>query len=107
MPPERQPADLAFHLADWFHGVMFLAEAAAHGGRVMEARQVIAGLEAEATIACARSLHHELSYAQPSPGKRHQGRRRHGNGQQGISGEGSRTGLPSSRRCSWPRSVRG
>jgi DNA-binding CsgD family transcriptional regulator len=53
------PADPSFHLADRYHGVMFLAEAAVHAGRVREARDVIAGLEAEA----ATTLHRQLSYA--------------------------------------------
>jgi DNA-binding CsgD family transcriptional regulator len=53
------PADPSFHLADRYHGVMFLAEAAVHAGRVREARDVIAGLEAEA----APTLHRQLSYA--------------------------------------------
>ena len=42
---------------------MFLAEAAAHTGRVKEARQIIDELEAEATITPAPTLHRQLSYA--------------------------------------------
>ena len=57
------PADPSFHLADRYHGVMFLAEAAAHAGRVKEARKVIAGLEAEAATTPAPTLHRQLSYA--------------------------------------------
>jgi len=57
------PADPSFHLADRYHGVMFLAEAAAHAGRVKEAREVIAGLEAEAATTPAPILHRQLSYA--------------------------------------------
>jgi len=57
------PADPSFHLADRYHGVMFLAEAAAHAGRVREAREVIAGLEAEAATTPAPTLHRQLSYA--------------------------------------------
>jgi ATP/maltotriose-dependent transcriptional regulator MalT len=57
------PADPAYHQADRYHGVMFLAEAAAHAGRIEEARQVVAGLEAEAAITPAPILHRELSYA--------------------------------------------
>ena len=57
------PADPSFHLADRYHGVMFLAEAAVHAGRVREARDVIAGLEAEAATTPAPTLHRQLSYA--------------------------------------------
>jgi len=57
------PADPSFHLADRYHGVMFLAESAVHAGRVREARDVIAGLEAEAVITPAPTLHRQLSYA--------------------------------------------
>ena len=56
-------ADPSFHLSDRFHGVMFLAEAAAHTGRVKEARQIVDELEAEATITPAPTLHRQLSYA--------------------------------------------
>ena len=59
------PADPSFHLADRYHGVMFLAEAAAHAGRVREAREIIAGLEAEAATTPAPTLHRQLSYARP------------------------------------------
>jgi DNA-binding CsgD family transcriptional regulator len=57
------PADPAFHLSDRFHGVMFLAEAAVPAGRVKEARELIAGLEAETAITPAPTLHRQLSYA--------------------------------------------
>jgi DNA-binding CsgD family transcriptional regulator len=57
------PADPAFHQTERFHGVMFLAEAAVHAGRVKEARDVITGLEAEAVITPAPTLHRQLSYA--------------------------------------------
>jgi DNA-binding CsgD family transcriptional regulator len=57
------PADPAFHLSDRFHGVMFLAEAAVHAGRVKEAGKVIAGLEAETAATPATTLHRQLSYA--------------------------------------------
>jgi DNA-binding CsgD family transcriptional regulator len=56
------PADPAFHLADRYHGVMFLAEAAVPAGRVKEAREVIARLEAEAVTTPAPTLHRQLSY---------------------------------------------
>ncbi len=59
------PADPSFHLADRYHCVMFLAEAAVHAGRVREAREVIAGLEAEAATTPAPTLHRQLSYARP------------------------------------------
>jgi DNA-binding CsgD family transcriptional regulator len=57
------PADPSFHLADRYHGVMFLAEAAVHAGRVNQARDVIAALEAEAAITPAPTLHRQLTYA--------------------------------------------
>jgi len=57
------PADPAFHLSDRFHGVMFLAEAAVHAGRVKDARSVMTGLEAEAVTTPAPTLHRQLSYA--------------------------------------------
>jgi DNA-binding CsgD family transcriptional regulator len=57
------PADPAFHLTERFHGVMFLAEAAVHAGRVKDARSVLAGLEAEALTTPAPTLHRQLSYA--------------------------------------------
>jgi DNA-binding CsgD family transcriptional regulator len=57
------PADPSFHLGDRYHGVMFLAESAVHAGRVREAREVIAGLEAEAATTPAPILHRQLSYA--------------------------------------------
>jgi DNA-binding CsgD family transcriptional regulator len=55
--------DQAFHPTERFHGVMFLAEAAVHAGRVKQAREVIAGLEAEAVTTPAPTLHRQLSYA--------------------------------------------
>ena len=42
---------------------MFLAEAAAHAGRVEEAREVIAGLEAEAATTPAPTLYRQLPQA--------------------------------------------
>lgn len=57
------PADPSFHLGDRYHGVMFLAEAAAQAGRVEDAREVIASLEAEAATTPAPILHRQLSYA--------------------------------------------
>jgi DNA-binding CsgD family transcriptional regulator len=57
------PADPAFHMSDRYHGVMFLAEAAVHAGRVKDARLVMAKLEAEALTTPAPTLHRQLSYA--------------------------------------------
>jgi DNA-binding CsgD family transcriptional regulator len=57
------PADPSFHLADRYHGVMFLAEAAVHAGRADEVGPVMAGLEAEAAVTPAPTLHRQLSYA--------------------------------------------
>jgi ATP/maltotriose-dependent transcriptional regulator MalT len=57
------PADPAFHLTERFHGVMFLAEAAAHAGRAEDARPVIAALEADAVTTPAPTLHLHLAYA--------------------------------------------
>jgi len=57
------PADPAFHMSDRYHGVMFLAEAAVHAGRVKDARLVVAKLEAEAIATPAPTLHRQLSYA--------------------------------------------
>jgi DNA-binding CsgD family transcriptional regulator len=57
------PADPAFHMSDRYHGVMFLAEAAVHAGRVKDARLVVAKLEAEAITTPAPTLHRQLSYA--------------------------------------------
>jgi DNA-binding CsgD family transcriptional regulator len=57
------PADPAFHLTERFHGVMFLAEAAAHAGRADDARPVIAALEADAVTTPAPTLHLHLGYA--------------------------------------------
>jgi DNA-binding CsgD family transcriptional regulator len=55
------PADPAFHLTERFHGVMFLAEAAAHAGRAEDIRPVLAELETVTTPAPTLRLH--LSYA--------------------------------------------
>jgi DNA-binding CsgD family transcriptional regulator len=57
------PADPAFHLTERFHGVMFLAEAAAHAGRAEDVRPILAELEAEAVTTPAPTLHLHLSYA--------------------------------------------
>jgi DNA-binding CsgD family transcriptional regulator len=57
------PADPAFHLTERFHGVMFLAEAAAHAGQAEDVRPVIAVLEADAVTTPAPTLHLHLSYA--------------------------------------------
>jgi DNA-binding CsgD family transcriptional regulator len=56
-------ADPIFHLAERFHGVMFLAEAAAHAGQVTDVDSVMAGLEAEAVTTRSATLHRQLSYA--------------------------------------------
>jgi DNA-binding CsgD family transcriptional regulator len=57
------PADPAFHQAKRFHGVMFLAEAAARAGRAAQAREILAGLDAVAAVTPAPALHRQLSYA--------------------------------------------
>jgi DNA-binding CsgD family transcriptional regulator len=56
-------ADPIFHLADRFHGVMFLAEAAVHAGQATDVSSVMAGLEAEAVTTRSATLHRQLSYA--------------------------------------------
>jgi len=55
--------DPAFHLAERYHGVMFLAEAAVHAGREDDVRPVIAALEAETTVTASATLARHLSYA--------------------------------------------
>jgi DNA-binding CsgD family transcriptional regulator len=57
------PADPAFHVVDRFHGLMGLAEAAAHAGSVDDARSIVAGLELEAKVTPSPALHIGLSYA--------------------------------------------
>ena len=57
------PADPAFHPTERFHGVMFLAEAAAHAGRTDEGRAVIGALEDDAGVTSSATLHRHLSYA--------------------------------------------
>jgi DNA-binding CsgD family transcriptional regulator len=57
------PADPAFHLTERFHGVMFLAEAAVHAGRIQEGRAVIGALEDDARATTSATLHRHLSYA--------------------------------------------
>jgi len=57
------PADAAFHPTERFHGVMFLAEAAVHAGRIAEGRAVIRALEDDASVTSSATLHRHLSYA--------------------------------------------
>jgi DNA-binding CsgD family transcriptional regulator len=57
------PADAAFHPTERFHGVMFLAEAAVHAGRIPEGRAVISSLEHDANVTSSATLHRHLSYA--------------------------------------------
>ena len=57
------PADAAFHPTERFHGVMFLAEAAVHAGRIAEGRAVIRALEDDASVTTSATLHRHLSYA--------------------------------------------
>lgn len=57
------PDDPAFHATERFHGVMFLAEAAAHAGRTAEAREVVSALEADGNATTSATLHRHLSYA--------------------------------------------
>jgi DNA-binding CsgD family transcriptional regulator len=55
--------DAAFHETERFHGVMFLAEAALHSGRLAEGRHVIRALERDAMTTTSATLHRHLSYA--------------------------------------------
>jgi DNA-binding CsgD family transcriptional regulator len=57
------PDDAAFHETERFHGVMFLAEAALHSGRLAEGRALIKGLERDAMVTPSATLHRQLSYA--------------------------------------------
>ncbi|HET7017966.1 MAG TPA: AAA family ATPase [Streptosporangiaceae bacterium] len=57
------PGDPAFHLAERFHGVMYLAEAAVRAGREKDVRPVISALEAQALTAPSATLRLHLSYA--------------------------------------------
>jgi DNA-binding CsgD family transcriptional regulator len=57
------PGDAAFHETERFHGVMFLAEAALHSGRLAEGRDLIEGLERDAIVTTSATLHRHLSYA--------------------------------------------
>jgi DNA-binding CsgD family transcriptional regulator len=57
------PHDAAFHPTERFHGLAFLADAAVRAGRVAEAREVVSGLEDDATITTSATLHRHLSYA--------------------------------------------
>lgn len=57
------PDDASYHATERFHGVMFLAEAAAHSGRTAEAREVVRALEVDARATCSATLHRQLSYA--------------------------------------------
>jgi DNA-binding CsgD family transcriptional regulator len=57
------PADAAYHPTERFHGVMFLAEAAAHSGRFADGRAVIKALEDDSAVTSSATLHRHLSYA--------------------------------------------
>ena len=57
------PGDPAFHPTERFHGVTFLAEAAARSGRIAEGREIIAALERDAQVTSAVTLHRHLAYA--------------------------------------------
>ncbi len=57
------PDDPAFHETERFHGVMFLAEAALHSGRLAEGRDLIRGLERDAIATTSATLHRHLCYA--------------------------------------------
>lgn len=57
------PGDPSFHPMERFHGVMYLAEAAVHAGRVDDARAVVAALGADAKTTPSPTLHLHLSYA--------------------------------------------
>jgi ATP/maltotriose-dependent transcriptional regulator MalT len=56
-------SDQAFHLTERFHGVMFLAEAAIHSGRLAEARAIVTDLELDAATTPSSTLHRQLAYA--------------------------------------------
>jgi DNA-binding CsgD family transcriptional regulator len=58
-----EPSERCFHQAERFHGVMFLAEAAVHVGRVDEARAVVEALEAVARVTPSSNLRVHLAYA--------------------------------------------
>ncbi|MEV0387194.1 AAA family ATPase [Nonomuraea sp. NPDC050643] len=57
------PADPSHHPRESFGGVMFLAEAALHGGRLPDARRVLAELERTALVTPAPLLRTQLLYA--------------------------------------------
>jgi DNA-binding CsgD family transcriptional regulator len=57
------PADLAYHATERFHGVAYLVEAAVHSGRVDELRPVLERLRADAAITPSTTLRVHLAYA--------------------------------------------
>jgi DNA-binding CsgD family transcriptional regulator len=57
------PADPTYHPVERFHGVMFLAEAAMHGGHVERAVPILTELEQDALTTPSPTLHVQLSYA--------------------------------------------
>lgn len=57
------PGDAAYHLRESFDGVMFLAEAAAAGGEVADAREILARLEDVAGVTDSPLLHVQLLFA--------------------------------------------
>jgi len=57
------PADPSFHQRERYGGVMLLADAAVGCGQILDARHVVAGLEAVATLAPSPMLQVHLAYA--------------------------------------------
>ena len=57
------PADPAFHESERFHGVMYLAEAAAHCGRQADARRIVTALHDLEKAIDAPILSRQLTYA--------------------------------------------
>ncbi len=57
------PADPTYHPVERFHGVMFLAEAAMHGGHVERAVPILTELEQDTLTTPSPTVHVQLSYA--------------------------------------------
>jgi tetratricopeptide (TPR) repeat protein len=57
------PDDPAYHWRESFAGISFMAESAVGAGRVVQARQILAGLEETARTTPAPLLHTHLGYA--------------------------------------------
>jgi DNA-binding CsgD family transcriptional regulator len=57
------PDDASHHRRESFGAVVFLADAAARGGRVEQARRIVAGMEQTALVTSSPLLHTQLLYA--------------------------------------------